>query len=66
MRIVRAGKAKGLPIAVASAGTRKHVTQSLAEAGITDLFDAVVCGGQLHGLCTVMACMMYRQCQRFE
>lgn len=47
MRIVRAGKAKGLPIAVASAGTRKHVSQSLEEAGISDLFDAVVCGGEL-------------------
>ena len=46
MRIVHAGKAKGLPIAVASAGTRKHVQQSLEEAGITELFDAIVCGGE--------------------
>ncbi|GAX80167.1 hypothetical protein CEUSTIGMA_g7605.t1 [Chlamydomonas eustigma] len=44
MRIVRAGRKKGLPMAVASAGTRKHVQQSLEEAGITAFFDAVVCG----------------------
>ena len=49
LQIVRAGKARNLPIAVASAGTRKHVLKSLDEAGIADLFDAVVCGGKESG-----------------
>lgn len=46
MRIVQAGKARGLPMAVASAGTTKHVHKSLDEAGIAGLFNTVVCGGK--------------------
>ncbi len=46
IEIVKAGRAKGLPIAVASGGMRWFVTQVLDEAGITNMFDAVVCAGE--------------------
>ena len=46
MEIVRAGKAKGLKMAVASGGTRWHVSQALTETGIIDLFDAIVVAGE--------------------
>ncbi|GLC46045.1 hypothetical protein PLESTB_001024300 [Pleodorina starrii] len=42
--IVRAGAARGLPMAVASGGTRKHVMEGLSSTGLLLLFSAVVCG----------------------
>ncbi|KAL6764533.1 HAD-like domain-containing protein [Haematococcus lacustris] len=41
--IVRAGAAAGLPMAVASGGSRAHVLQGLTETGILHYFQAVVC-----------------------
>ncbi|GFH13526.1 uncharacterized protein HaLaN_09426 [Haematococcus lacustris] len=41
--IVRAGAAAGLPMAVASGGSRAHVVQGLTETGILHYFQAVVC-----------------------
>jgi HAD superfamily hydrolase (TIGR01509 family) len=40
--IVKAYKAKGYPIAVASSGSREHVHTSLRDQHIFDLFDAIV------------------------
>ena len=44
LQIVQQGRVLGLPMAVASGGTRRHVIKWLTEASILDLFQAVVCG----------------------
>lgn len=44
MNLVREAKARGLPVGVASGGTREHVMRSLTATGIIDLFDAIVVG----------------------
>lgn len=50
MDIVHAGRARGLPMAVASGGTRHHVMKGLTETGILPLFDAIVGGVSMFGL----------------
>ncbi|PNH03751.1 Fructose-1-phosphate phosphatase YqaB [Tetrabaena socialis] len=48
--IARAGAALGLPMAVASGGTRKHVIAGLTATGLLPLFGAIVCGEDVpHG-----------------
>ncbi|KXZ50842.1 hypothetical protein GPECTOR_15g528 [Gonium pectorale] len=42
--IVRAGAARGLPMAVASGGTRRHVMEGLTSTGLLPYFSAIVCG----------------------
>ncbi|GFR46098.1 hypothetical protein Agub_g7578 [Astrephomene gubernaculifera] len=42
--IVRAGAGRGLPMAVASGGTRKHVMEGLTSTGLLPYFGAIVCG----------------------
>lgn len=42
--IMRAGAARGLPMAVASGGTRKHVMEGLTSTGLVSYFRAIVCG----------------------
>ncbi|GIL69268.1 hypothetical protein Vretimale_12610 [Volvox reticuliferus] len=44
VEIVRAGAARGLPMAVASGGTRKHVMEGLTSTGLLPYFSAIVCG----------------------
>jgi HAD superfamily hydrolase (TIGR01509 family) len=41
-RIARAGKARGLPMAVATGGSRRQVTKAMAASGLSDFFGAVV------------------------
>lgn len=48
--IVKAGAARGLPMAVASGGTRKHVMEGLTSTGLLPYFKAIVCGEDVaHG-----------------
>lgn len=42
MDIAKAAKARGLPIAIATGGSKRQVTKAMAAAGISDFFDAVV------------------------
>lgn len=41
-------------MAVASGGARWFVTRALQEAGLTDMFDAVVCAGKRQGAASVL------------
>ncbi|KAG2499778.1 hypothetical protein HYH03_002075 [Edaphochlamys debaryana] len=48
--VVKAGAARGLPMAVASGGTRKHVMEGLTATGLLPYFKAIVCGEDVpHG-----------------
>jgi beta-phosphoglucomutase-like phosphatase (HAD superfamily) len=40
--VAKAAKSRGLPVAVATGGTKKQVTASLTASGLSDFFDAVV------------------------
>jgi phosphoglycolate phosphatase-like HAD superfamily hydrolase len=51
VEIVLAGAARGLPMAVASGGTRKHVMEGLTESGLLKYFGAIVTGEVRRGLC---------------
>jgi len=42
--ILRALKAAGVPMAIASSTSRDYVTRELKEAGLLGFFDAVICG----------------------
>lgn len=42
MDIAKAAKTRGLPIAIATGGSKRQVTKAMAAAGISDFFDAVV------------------------
>ncbi|KAG2440559.1 hypothetical protein HYH02_010143 [Chlamydomonas schloesseri] len=44
VEIVKAGAARGLPMAVASGGTRKHVMEGLTSTNLLSYFKAIVCG----------------------
>ena len=41
-------------MAVASGGARWFVMRALQEAGLTDMFDAVVCAGKRQGAASVL------------
>jgi beta-phosphoglucomutase-like phosphatase (HAD superfamily) len=43
LAVAQAAKAKNIPIAVATGGSKRQITGSMAAAGISSLFDAVVC-----------------------
>lgn len=48
--VAKAAKAKGLPVAVATGGSKRQVSGSMLAAGISDFFDAVVtCDDVTHG-----------------
>lgn len=48
--VAQAAKAAGIPVAVATGGTRRQVTAAMAAAGVTDFFDALVtCDDVTHG-----------------
>lgn len=50
MEIARAAKARGLPCAIATGGSRRQVTLSLAAAGLATFFEAVVTADDItHG-----------------
>ena len=40
--VAKAAKAKGIPVAVATGGTKRQVSGSMQAAGVADFFDAVV------------------------
>jgi beta-phosphoglucomutase-like phosphatase (HAD superfamily) len=42
MAVARAAKTQGIPIAIATGGSKRQVTGSMAAAGISTFFDAVV------------------------
>ncbi len=48
--VCKAAKARGIPVAVATGGTRRQVTAAMAAAGVADFFDALVtCDDVTHG-----------------
>ena len=61
-QVAQVAKARGLPVAVATGGSRRQISGSMEAAGITDFFDAVVtCDVRRHGLfyCCCCCCALW-------